>query len=74
MTATRVNGGHSLIYKNLLTHLERADIAFSATHLDLSLNETGEAGVPFFGRIYRVSGKGGGERMAEGFRMPSGVC
>jgi hypothetical protein len=46
------------IYEDLLESLAKADIAGSAKHLDLVLNEAGEAEIPFFGTHYLVSKSG----------------
>jgi hypothetical protein len=55
---TFVIGGHKKIYEDLLQSLKSADIATSARHLDLALNDRGEAEVPFFGTSYLVSREG----------------
>jgi hypothetical protein len=55
------------IYEDLLEPLANADIARSARHLDLVLNEAGEAEIPFFGTTYLVSK--GGVRRSDGRRF-----
>jgi hypothetical protein len=51
-------GGHKWIYEDLLTRLATADIATSAEHLNLPLNDAGEAEVSFLGATYLVSNDG----------------
>jgi hypothetical protein len=51
-------GGHQWIYENLLKRLQTADIAAAATNLDLTLNEAGEAEIPFLGTTFAVSREG----------------
>ena len=52
------NGGHTWIYENLIEHLQNTDIATSAKHLDLALNDAGEAKIPFLGVTYLISNEG----------------
>jgi len=51
-------GGYRSIYEDLIERLKYADIASSAKRLELSLNEVGEAAVPFMGATYLVSNSG----------------
>ncbi|MBF0550324.1 MAG: DUF3786 domain-containing protein [Deltaproteobacteria bacterium] len=51
-------GGHKRIYEDLLSHLVAVDIATSAEHLNLRLNDAGEAEVSFLGVNYLVSNDG----------------
>ena len=62
------DNGQRKIYEDLLDRLPNADIAASADHLDLPLNDAGEAEVPFFGANYLVSRKG--VRRSDGQRFP----
>jgi hypothetical protein len=55
---TPATGGHRWIYEDLLDRLANADIATSAEHLDLALNDAGEAEIPFFGTTFLVSREG----------------
>jgi hypothetical protein len=55
---TPAAGGLKSIYQDLLERLSEADISASAEHLDLVLNDAGEAEVPFLGRNYLVSREG----------------
>lgn len=58
--------GYRRIYEDLVERLEFADIASSAEALELSLNEVGEAIVPFIGADYLVCNSG--VRRADGKR------
>jgi hypothetical protein len=51
-------GGHRKIYADLLKRLASADIAGLAEHLNLPVNNTGEAEIPFLGQTYLISNKG----------------
>ncbi|MGD9975290.1 MAG: DUF3786 domain-containing protein [Desulfatirhabdiaceae bacterium] len=51
-------GGHKQIYKDLVELLKQTDIHESSRNLGLTLNNSGEAEVPFFGSTYLVSGQG----------------
>ena len=64
MKDTFAIGGHKRIYEDLLERLAIADIAASAAHLDLALNDAGEVKIPFFGVAYLVSRKGVRRRLA----------
>ena len=57
-------GGHRWIYGNLIEQLRNTDIATSAKHLDLTLNDAGEAKIPFLGATFLISN--------EGVRRPDG--
>lgn len=58
MKESKAVGGHKWIYEDLLTHLSVVDIAASAEHLNLQLNDAGEAEVSFSGVNYLVSNDG----------------
>ena len=58
MDDTASIGGHRNIYKDLLTRLADADIAASAKRLELAVNASGEAEVPFLGMTFFVSNQG----------------
>ena len=62
------DSGQRKIYEDLLDRLANADIADSAEHLDLLLNDAGEAEAPFFGTTYLVSREG--VRRSDGQRFP----
>ena len=51
-------GGHRKIYTDLLERLANADIARSAEHLNLPINNAGEAEIPFLGQMYLISNRG----------------
>ena len=51
-------GGHRKIYADLLKRLTSADIARLAEHLNLPINNTGEAEIPFLSQTYLISNKG----------------
>lgn len=51
-------GGHRWIYDNLIRRLQNTNIATSAKHLDLALNNAGEAKIPFLGATFLVSNEG----------------
>ncbi len=51
-------GGHRWIYENLIEQLRNTDIATSAKHLDLTLNDAGEAKIPFLGANFLISNEG----------------
>ena len=61
-------GGYRKIYENLIERLQYADIATSARHLGLSLNDAGEANVRFMDATYLVSSFG--VRRVDGKRIP----
>jgi hypothetical protein len=67
MTDSLITGGYRKIYEDLIEQLQYADIATSAEHLDLSMNDEGEAAVPFMGTTYLVSNAG--VRRADGKRV-----
>jgi hypothetical protein len=52
---TTAIGGHKWIYGDLLRRLADADIATSAQHLGLAINDAEEVDVPFLGAIYLIS-------------------
>jgi hypothetical protein len=56
--ANSVVGGQKKIYEDLSKHLEGTDISASAKQLDLAVNRTGAAEIPFFGTTYLVSRNG----------------
>jgi hypothetical protein len=60
-------GGHKWIYEDIITHLAAVDIATSAEHLNLQLNDAGEAEVSFLGVNYLVSNDG--VRRSDGQRV-----
>jgi hypothetical protein len=62
-------GGYRKIYEDLIERLQYADIATSARRLGLSLNDAGEASVPFMGATYLVSIFS--VRRADGKRIPN---
>jgi len=51
-------GGHRRIYENLIEALQHTDIAISTKHLNLALNDAGEAKVPFLGATFLISNAG----------------
>jgi hypothetical protein len=51
-------GGSIWIYENLIEQLRNTDIATSAKHLDLTLNDTGEAKIPFLDVTFLISNEG----------------
>ncbi len=61
-------GGHRWIYENLIEHLRNTDIATSAKHLDLALNEAGEAKIPFLGATFLISNEGVRRSDGKGFK------
>jgi hypothetical protein len=61
-------GGHKWIFEDLVGRLANVDIAASSKHLDLALNDAGEAEIPFLGTIYLVSRQG--VRRTDGKRFP----
>jgi hypothetical protein len=65
-------GGYRKIYEDLIKRLQFADIATSARHLGLSLNDAGEAIVPFMGATYLVSSFS--VRRADGKRIPDSTA
>ena len=64
-------GGYQTIYEDLLKLLAGADIADLAGRLDLPLNETGETGIPFFGKTFFLSNQG--IRRSDGRNFPSPI-
>ena len=58
MKDTFAMGGYRKIYEDLIERLQYADIATSAMHLGLSLNDAGEARVPFLDTTFLVSNEG----------------
>ena len=65
-------GGYRKICEDLIERLQYADIATSARHLGLSLNDAGEAIVPFMGATYLVSSFS--VRRADGKRIPDSTA
>jgi hypothetical protein len=65
---TLVFDGYRKIYEDLIERLQSADIVASAEQLSLTLNDAGEAEVPFMGTTYLVSN--GGVCRADGKRVP----
>jgi hypothetical protein len=65
-------GGHRWIYENLIERLAYADIAISAAHLGLALNDTAEAEIPFLGTAYLVSNNGVRRSDGAGFKDATG--
>ena len=65
-------GGHKWIYENLVERLATADIAASAQHLGLAVNDLGEAEVLFLGATYLVSNKGVRRSDGKGFKEAAG--
>lgn len=61
-------GGHRWIYENLIECLQNTDIATSAKHLDLALNDAGEAKIPFLGGTYLISNEGVRRSDGKGFK------
>ena len=60
--------GHKWIYKNLIEQLRNSDIATSAKHLDLTLNDAGEAKIPFLGATFLISNEGVRRLDGKGFK------
>ena len=58
MKESKAIGDHKWIYEDLITHIATVDIATSAEHLNLQLNDAGEAEVSFLGVNYLVSNDG----------------
>jgi len=56
---TTAIGGHKWIYEDLLRRLADADIATSAQHLCLVMNDFEEVEIPFLAMTYLIS-RGGG--------------
>ena len=65
-------GGHRWIYEDLIERLQNADITTSAEHLDLALNDAGEAKVPFLGTTFLVSNEGVRRSDGKGFKDVTG--
>ncbi len=65
-------GGHRWIYENLIERLQNTDVTTSAKHLDLALNDTGEAEIPFLGVIYLISNEGLRRSDGKGFNEAIG--
>jgi len=61
-------GGHRWIYENLIEHLQNTDITTSAKHLDLALNDAGEAKIPFLGATFLISNEGVRRSDGKGFK------
>lgn len=61
-------GGHRWIYENLIEQLRNTDIATSAKHLDLTLNDAGEANIPFLGETFLISNEGVRRSDGKGFK------
>jgi len=64
---TLVMDGYRQIYEDLIKRLRYADIVTSAERLSLTLNDAGEAEVPFMGTTYLVFNAG--VRRADGKRV-----
>jgi hypothetical protein len=69
---TAAIGGHRWIYENLVERLQNTDITTSAKHLDLALNDAGEAKVPFLGTTFLVSNEGVRRSDGKGFKDATG--
>jgi hypothetical protein len=65
-------GGHRWIYENLIERLQNTDITNSAKHLDLALNDAGEAKIPFLGVIHLISNEGVRRSDGKGFNEAIG--
>jgi hypothetical protein len=65
-------GGYRKIYEDLIERLQYADIATSARRLGLSLNDAGEANVPFLDTIFLVSNEGVRRLDGKGFKDATG--
>jgi hypothetical protein len=61
-------GGRRWIYENFIERLQNTDIATSAKHLDLALNDAGEAKIPFLGEAYLISNEGVRRSDGKGFK------
>ena len=72
MKRTAAIGGHRWIYENLIEYLQNTDIATSAKHLDLALNDAGEAKVPFLDVTYLISNEGVRRSDGKGFKEAIG--
>lgn len=72
MKKTAAIGGHRWIYENLIERLQNTDIATSAKHLDLALNDAGEAKIPFLGTTFLVSNEGVRRSDGKGFKDATG--
>jgi len=64
---TTAIGGYKWIYEDLLRRLADADIAASAQHLGLVINDAEEVDVPFLGATYLISKRGA--RRTDGKRL-----
>jgi hypothetical protein len=69
---TAAIGGHRWIYENLIEQLRNTDFATSAKHLDLALNDAGEAEIPFLGVTYLISNEGVRRSDGKGFKETIG--
>ena len=65
-------GGYKKIYEDLIERLKYADIATSAKRLGLSLNDAGEAGIPFLDTTFLVSNDGVRRLDSRGFNNTTG--
>ena len=72
MKDTFAMGGYRKIYEDLIERLQYADIATSAWRLGLSLNDAGEANVPFLDTTFLVSYKGVRRLDGKGFNDATG--
>jgi hypothetical protein len=61
-------GGYRWIYENLIERLQNTDVATSAKHLDLALNDAGEAKISFLGVTYLISNEGVRRSDGKGFK------
>lgn len=61
-------GGHRWIYENLIERLQNTDIITSAKHLNLALNDAGEAKIPFLGTTFLISNEGVRRSDGKGFK------
>jgi len=65
-------GGYRKIYEDLIERLQYANIATSAMRLGLSLNDAGEAKVPFLDTTFLVSNEGVRRLDGKGFNDATG--
>jgi hypothetical protein len=65
-------GCYKKIYEDLIERLQYADIATSARRLGLSLNDAGEANVPFLDTTFLVSNEGVRRLDGKGFNDATG--
>ncbi|MBI4772942.1 MAG: DUF3786 domain-containing protein [Deltaproteobacteria bacterium] len=65
-------GGYKRIYEELIQQLRQGDIPTLAEHLELALNQEGEAEVPFLGVTYLLSRAGVRRDDGQGFSDVTG--